>query len=110
MYFTTIQRAIYNFVPDLVLHLFTFLYSSIIIFSQILDFIKLCTHDFSRVNFSTELSNKLVYKSNFFLDYNYIYIHLLFFFTVKLSIFSRLCVKHKSDEQVNTHQDIEILH
>ncbi len=108
MYFTTIQRAIYNFVPDLVLHLFTFLYSPIIIFSQILDFIKLCTHDFSRVKFSTELSNKLVYKSNFFIDY--IYIHLLFFFTVKLSIFSRLCVKHKSDEQVNTHQDIEILH
>ncbi len=110
MYFTTIQRAIYNFVPDLVLHLFTVsLFPNNYFFTNF-RFYKIVHSDFSRVNFSTELSNKLVYKSNFFIDYNYIYIHLLFFFTVKLSIFSRLCVKHKSDEQVNTHQDIEILH
>ncbi len=31
-------------------------------FSQILDLIKLCTHDFSRVTFATELSTNLVYK------------------------------------------------
>ncbi len=32
--------------------------------SLILDFIKLlCTHDFSRVTFATELSTNLVYKS-----------------------------------------------
>ncbi len=73
------------------------------LFSLILNFIKLlCTHSFSRVTFSTELSTNLVYESNFVIDYNYISIHLLvfftvklFFFTVKLSIFSRLCVKHK---------------
>ncbi len=29
MYFTTLQRAIYIFLPDLVLHLFTFLCSAI---------------------------------------------------------------------------------
>ncbi len=62
MYFTTIQRAIYHFLPDLVLHLFTFLCSPIIILSQMLDFIiLLCTHDFSRVTFATELSTKLFY-------------------------------------------------
>ncbi len=83
MYFITIQRAIYHFLPDLVLHLITFLCSPINSFSQILDFIKLCTHDFSRVNFATELSINLVYKSIFVIDYNYISIHLLFFFTVK---------------------------
>ncbi len=65
------------------------------------DFIKLCTHDFSRVNFATELSPYLLYKSIFVIYYNYIFIHLLFFCTVKLSIFNRLCVKH--NEQVNTH-------
>ncbi len=31
-------------------------------FSLILDLIKLCTHDFSRVTFATELSTNLVYK------------------------------------------------
>ncbi len=40
---------------------------------------------FSRVSFATELSIKLVYKSIFVIDYNYISIHLLLFFTVKLS-------------------------
>ncbi len=34
---------------------------------------------FSRVSFATELSIKLVYKSIFVIDYNYISIHLLFF-------------------------------
>ncbi len=48
-------------------------------FSLILDFIKLCTHDFSGVTFATELSTYLVYKSIFVIDYNYIFIHLLFF-------------------------------
>ncbi len=95
------QNIYIFFLPDLVLHVFTFLCSPIIIL--ILDFIKLlCTHDFSRVTFATELSTNLVYISIFVIDYYYLFIHLLFFFTVKLSIFNRLCVKHKSDEQVNT--------
>ncbi len=74
-------------------------------FPLILDFIKLCTRDFSRVHFATELSTNLVYSSIFVIDYNYICIHLLFFFTIKLSIFSRLCVTQhkKSHDQVNTH-------
>ncbi len=32
--------------------------------------------------------------------------HLLFFFTVKLSIFSRLCVKHKGVMSRSTHTEI----
>ncbi len=64
------------------------------LFPLILDFIKLCTHDFSRVTFATELSTNLVYNSIFVIDYNYICIN-LFFFTIKLSIFSRLCVTQK---------------
>ncbi len=76
-------------------------------FSLILDFIKLlCIHDFSRVTFATELSTNLVYKSIFVIDYNYISIHLLFFFTVKLSIFSRLCVKHKRVMSRSTHTEV----
>ncbi len=76
-------------------------------FSLILDFIKLlCIHDFSRVTFATELSTNLVYKSIFVTDYNYISIHLLFFFTVKLSIFSRLCVKHKRVMSRSTHTEV----
>ncbi len=55
----------------------------------------MCTHDFSRVTFATELPTNLVYNSIFVIDYNYICIHLLFFFTIKLSIFSRLCVTQK---------------
>ncbi len=58
MYFTTIQRAMYNILPDLVQHLFTFICSPLsnfcLFFSQSLDFIKLCTHDFSRVTFATD--------------------------------------------------------
>ncbi len=66
---------------------------------------------FFRINFATELSTNLIYTSIFVIDYNYISIHLLFLFTVKLSIFSRLCVKHKRvDEQVNIHWNIKILH
>ncbi len=87
MYFTTIQRAIYHFLPDLFLHLFTFLCPPIFFHPLILDFIKLlCTHDFYSLTFATELSTNLVYKSIFVTDYNYISIHLLFFFTVKLYI------------------------
>ncbi len=94
VYFTTVQRAMYNFIftrfsPTLI----HFLCSPIIVFAQILDFIKLlCSHDFSRVTFATELSTNLVYKSISVIDYIYISIHLLFFLTIKLSIFSRLCV------------------
>ncbi len=74
--------------------------------SLILDFKKLCTHDFSRITFATELSTNLVYKSIFVIDYNYIFIHLLFFFTAQLSIFSRLCVKHKRVMSRSTHMEI----
>ncbi len=91
----------------LVLHLFPFLCSPIKKKSQILDFIKLmCTHDFSRVTFATELSTNLVYIIIFVIDYNYISIHLLFFFTVNLSIFSRLCVKHKRVMSRSTRTEI----
>ncbi len=72
-------------------------------FSLTLDFIKVCTHDFSRVNFASELSTYLVYKSIFVINYYYIFIHLLFFFKVMLSIFSRLCVKHKRVMSRSTH-------
>ncbi len=107
MYFTTIQRSIYIFLftrfsPTLI-HFSLF---PNIFFPLILDFIKLlCTHDFSRVTFFIELSTNLVYKSIFVIDYNYISIHLLFFFTVKLSIF-RLCVKHKRVMSRSTHTEI----
>ncbi len=77
-------------------------------FSIILDLIKLCAHDFSRVTFATELSTYLVYKSIFVIDYYYIFIHLLFFFTVKMSIFSRLCVKHKRLSR-STHTEIVLV-
>ncbi len=108
MYFTTIQGAIYiyfftRFSPTLI-HFSLF---PNIFFSLILDFIKLlCPRDFSRVSFATELSANVVYKSIFVIDYNYISIHLLFFFTVKLSIFSRLCVKHKRVMSRSTHTEI----
>ncbi len=42
--------------------------------SLILDFIKLCIHDFSWVTFATELSTNLVYKSIFVIDYYYIFL------------------------------------
>ncbi len=102
MYFTTLQRAIYftRFSPTLI-HFSLFRNN---VFSQILDFVNLLrTLDFSRVNFATELSTNLVYISIFVIDFNYISIHLLFFFTVKLSIFNRLCVKHKRVMNKSTH-------
>ncbi len=87
MYFTTIQRAIYTlffftrFSPTLI-HFSLFPNN---FFSLILDFIQLlCTHDFSRVIFATELSTNLVYKSIFVIDYNYISIHLFFFLYSKV--------------------------
>ncbi len=87
MYFTTIKRAIYFFsrLSPKLIHLYSLFPNKKK--SLILDFINLlCTHDFARVNFATELSTNLVYKSIFFIDYNYISIHLLFSFTVKLYI------------------------
>ncbi len=102
MYFTTIQRAIYILLLDLVLHLFTFLCSPINFLPHILDFMKLlCTHDFSSVNFATELPTNVVYKDIFVIDYNYLFINLLFFFTVKLSIFSSL---YCNKTMVNFHK------
>ncbi len=60
-----------HIILHLVLHLFSFICSPINVFLLfILDFIKLCTHDFSRVTFATELSPYLVYKSIFVIDYN----------------------------------------
>ncbi len=42
-----------------------------------LGFIKiLCTHDFSRVYFAAELTSKLVYKSVFVKDYDYIFFYI----------------------------------
>ncbi len=106
MYFTTIQRVIYIYIYFFftrfsltLIHLS--LFTNIFFSPQILDFIKLCTHDFSRVTFAIELSTNLVYKSNFFIDYNYLSIHLLFFF-----IFSRLYVKHKTVMSRSTHTEI----
>ncbi len=101
MYFT-IQRAIYIFFTRFSPTLIHFSLFPNIFFQLILDFIKLCTHDFSRVPFATELST----KSIFVIDYNYISIHLLLFFAVKLSIFSRLCVKHKRVMSRSTHTEI----
>ncbi len=64
MYFTTIQRAMCNILPDLVLHIFTFICSPLNnVISQCLDFIKLCTHDFSRITFAAKLSTNRVYNS-----------------------------------------------
>ncbi len=94
MYFTTIQRVIYFFFTRFS-HTRISENCTLVIF----------------LTFATELSTKLVYKSIFVIDYNYISNHLLFFFTEKLSIFSRLCVNtQNNDEHVNTHWDLEILH
>ncbi len=117
MHFTTIQRAMCNILPDLVLYLFTFICSPLnnlfiqikSYFTKCLDFIKLCTHDFSSVTFA-KLSTNLVYNSIFVLHYDYIFCHLLFFIKMKLSIFSRLCLTHKRVTIRLTHRSIEILH
>ncbi len=55
MYFTTYTYSLF-FVPQY------------IFFLLILDLIKLCTPDSSRVNFATELSTNLVYKSIFVIN------------------------------------------
>ncbi len=42
-----------------------------------LDFIKLCTHDFSRITFAAKLSTNLVYNSIFVIDYEWACLHLV---------------------------------
>ncbi len=71
MYFTTMQRAMCNILPGLVLHIFTFICSTKCYFTKCLDFIKLCTHDFSRITFAAKLSTNLVYNSIFVIDYEW---------------------------------------
>ncbi len=66
----------------------------------------MCTHDFSIVTFATELSTNLVYNSICHRLWLYIYFHLLFFFIMKLSIFSRLCVTHKRVMIRSTHIEV----
>jgi len=44
----------------------------------------LCICDFSRLNFTAELSMNLVYNSIFAIDYDHIFWDLLFFFIMKL--------------------------
>ncbi len=67
-----------------------------------LDFIQLfCTHEFSRINFAAELSINLVYNS-IFVKLLYIFFQLLFFFKMKLSVFSRLFKTQNRDDQVTT--------
>ncbi len=72
MNFTTIQKAMCNILPDLVQHLLTFICLPLnygLFFTKSLEFIKLlCTHDFSRVTFATELSTNLVYNGTFVID------------------------------------------
>ncbi len=51
---------------------------------------------FSRITFAAELSTNLVYNSIFVIDRILYFFHLLFFFKIKLSIFSRLCLTHKT--------------
>ncbi len=61
---------------------------------------------FLEITFASELSTNLVYKSIFVIDNNYRFIRLLFFFTVKLSIISRLCLKHKRVMSGSTHTEM----
>ncbi len=80
MYFTAIQKAVCNIWPDVVTHLLLFVPHYIMFFfTKSFDFIKLCTHDFSRVNLATELSTNLVYNSIFVKDYDIYFFHVLFF-------------------------------
>ncbi len=81
-FFTTIQRAIYH------------------CFSPTLIHFSLFPNNFCFTNFRFY---EIIY---FVIDYNYIFINLLFFFTVKLSMFSRLCVKHKRVMSRSTHTEI----
>ncbi len=62
-----------NILPDLVQHLLTFICLPLnyggVFFTKSLEFIKLlCTHDFSRVTFATELSTNLVYNGTLVID------------------------------------------
>ncbi len=62
--------------PDLVVHLFTFIWKK----NLSLGFIKLfCTHDFSGVSFAAELSTTIVYNSVFVKYYDFIYIYVYVF-------------------------------
>ncbi len=108
MYYNNTKSNIY-FLPDLVLHLFLYLVTPYKCFFTHFWFYKMIVNSwfFSKVTFASELSSNLVYKSVFVIDYNYIFINLLFFFTVKLSIFCRLCVKHKRVMSRSTHTEVE---
>ncbi len=76
MYFTKMQRAMCNILPDLVLHIFTFICSPLnSYFTKCLDFIKLCTHDFSRITFAAKLFTNLVYNIIFVIDYEWVCLH-----------------------------------
>ncbi len=46
-----------------------YIYIYICYFTKCLDFMKLCTHDFSRITFAAKLSTNLVYNSIFVIDY-----------------------------------------
>ncbi len=73
-----------NILPNLVQHLFTVSQYLFIFFTKSLEFfLLLCTRDFSRVHFATELSTNLIYNSIFVIDYIYIYIYFhLFVFSL----------------------------
>ncbi len=69
-----------NILPDLVLHIFTFICSPLNMFISlnVLDFIKLCTHDFSRITFAAKLFTNLVYNIIFVIDYEWVCLHVHF--------------------------------
>ncbi len=74
MYFTTIKRAMCNILPDLVVHLFTFICKYI--FNRFFSILQLlCTHDFTTVVyfFAAEFCTNLVYNSICVIDYDYIF-------------------------------------
>ncbi len=77
MYFTTMQRAMCNILPDLVLHIFTFICSPLNNVISLFHFIKLCIYDFSRITFAAKLSTNLVYNSIFVIDYELACLHLV---------------------------------
>ncbi len=94
-----------NILPDVVLYIFTFICSPLNnVISLRLHFIKLCTRDFSRITFAAKLSTNLVYNSIFVIVYDIFDIIYFFIKKMKLSVFSRLCVTQKSDDQVNTQK------
>ncbi len=71
------QRAMCNILPDLVLHIHFYLFPTKCYFTKCLDFIKLCTHDFSRITFAAKLSTNLVYNIIFVIDYKWVCLHLV---------------------------------